>query len=228
MGLLERFEMTLNHALVLVFGLGIMVGFGAGMLSPVEISLDSHQAETGQTEEIRTFDTEGNPTLGSEDAEVTMVMFEDYQCPFCGRFETTAYPQIVDEYVESGDLEIVWMDYPLDRHPWAMAAAEINRCIHEEDGDAFWTVKDRVYENQDSMDRSNVEDRMLSWAEDEGVDREAVASCYANDEMVDDIEDDIRQGGQLGTPTVYINGQEIVGAQPFQNYQSVIEEELNS
>jgi len=185
------------------------------------------------TVDMSNIDMEGEPVLGEEDAPVTMVAYEDFQCPFCKRFEEGAVPQIVSNYVDNGQVKIIWKDRPLKNlHPWAKPAAESMECVYREGGnDSFWTLKDKVFSNQNQLSTSNAQSQIKSWAAEEGVSESAIQTCIDNGDAMSEVEADSQEGQELGasgTPTSFVNGQKLVGAQPFSRFETVIESELGN
>ncbi|MDY6788940.1 MAG: thioredoxin domain-containing protein [Candidatus Nanohaloarchaea archaeon] len=175
----------------------------------------------------------GEPVLGQEDAPVTMVMYEDFECPFCKKFETNTVPKVVDNYVKSGEVKMVWKDLPLPEriHPWADEGAAAMECVYRQDESAFWKVKDKVFSNQNSISLQNVESKIKQFASEEEVSKSAVQSCLDNDNPMSEVDKDKKEArsvGAKGTPTVFINGKKIVGAQPYSVFKQVIESELKS
>lgn len=196
-------------------------------------------ADTGspgrETEEVDMSDIEmeGEPLLGEEDAPVTMVVYEDFECPFCKRFEEGAVPQIVSNYVDTGQVKIVWKDRPLTQlHPWAKPSAEAMECVYREGGkEPFWNLKDQIFSNQNQLSTDNAQSQIKSWAAEEGVSESAVQSCIDNGDAMSEVEADSTEGQELGasgTPTSFVNGQKLVGAQPYSRFETVIEEELTN
>jgi protein-disulfide isomerase len=189
----------------------------------------------GETEtvDMSNVEMEGEPVLGQEDAPITMVVYEDFQCPFCKRFEEGAVPQIVSNYVDNGQVKIVWKDRPLTQlHPWAKPAAEAMECVYRESGDdTFWTLKDKIFSNQNQLSTSNAQSKIKTWASEEGVSESAIQSCIDKGDAMKEVEADSTEGqkiGASGTPTSFVNGQKLTGAQPFSRFETVIEEELNN
>jgi protein-disulfide isomerase len=189
----------------------------------------------GSTETIDMSQIEmgGEPVLGEEDAPVTMVVYEDFECPFCKRFEEGAVSQIVSNYVDSGQVKIVWKDRPLTQlHPWAKPGAEAMECVYREGGNnVFWNLKDEVFSNQNQLSTSNAQSQIKSWAAEEGVSESAIQNCIDSGDAMSEVEADSTEGqeiGASGTPTSFVNGQKLVGAQPYSQFESVIEEELNN
>jgi protein-disulfide isomerase len=228
------------------FVVGLAVGFSGGVLTsqgtfslgseaaPSQPS-DSNNQKNGETETIdmSEIEMEGEPVLGDENAEVTMVVYEDFQCPFCKRFEEGAFQQIKSNYIDPGQVKAVWKDRPLPQigHEWAESAASAMECVYREGGnEAFWNVKEKVFANQNTVSSSNVESQIKTWAAEEGVSESAVQSCIDNGNPIEEVNKDSTEGQNLGisgTPTVVINGEKIVGAQPYGNFESVIENALS-
>ena len=197
----------------------------------LSIALIAVFAATAVTALPENIETEGEPVLGEEDAEVTIVVFEDFQCPFCKRFEENAFPQIKSNYVETGEVKVVWKDRPLPQlHPWAEGAAAAMECVYREGGNqAFWDTKNKIFSNQADISTSNVESQIKSWAAEEGVSESEVQSCLGDDNPMEEVNADSTEGenaGASGTPTVFVDDQKIVGAQPYSNFESAIETEL--
>jgi protein-disulfide isomerase len=180
----------------------------------------------------------GEPVLGEEDAPVTMVVYEDFQCPFCKRFETESFPQIKSNYVDSGQVKVIWKDRPIPQlgHDWAEPAAAAMECVYRQDNDAFWNVKDELFSQAKTLTRGeeeftpeNIQSRIVTIASDEGVSSSAVQSCVDNGNPMDEVNADSREAqeiGASGTPSFFINGNKVVGAQPYSSFETTIEEEL--
>ena len=167
-------------------------------------------------------DLEG-PTRGSKDAKVTIVMWSDYQCPFCGRVEPTL-KQVMDTY--KSDVRIVWKNQPLSFHPNAMPAAEAATAVYKEGGnDKFWAMHDKLFENQRDLSPENYK----KWAGEVGVNMGKWQAAVDGHKFKDDIQKDMTLGnsvGANGTPAFYIDGREVSGAQPFESFKAVIDDEL--
>jgi len=173
---------------------------------------------------------EDEPMIGNPDANITIVEFGDFQCPACNKFERQTYPQIVDNYIESGQVNMVWKDYPLTEigHDWARPAAMTMECVYREGGDeAFWDVKEQVFANQGLLNTGNVQSEIISYAAEENVSEEAVQSCLDNDNPGQEVDRDKSEGrssGVSGTPTVFVNGQEINAE--YSSIRAAIEQQL--
>lgn len=218
---------------LVALALAVVVGGGYAMSAMGFVSLNVN-SPTGnaasQPIDPSQISLEGEPVIGDENAPVTLVAYEDFECPVCQQFDSQVYNQLKTEYVDSGQLKIVWKDFPLTRiHPWANIAAETQECVYRQDNDAFWAVKDKIFDNQGQLSTSNARSRILDWAAEEGVNKEDVRACIQSENPSSEVRQDLTEGQSLGvsgTPTVFINGQRIQGLAGYNQYKTVIEGEL--
>lgn len=163
-----------------------------------------------------------DPSLGSRSAPVTLVEFSDFQCPFCLRVAPTM-KQIRAAYGDK--VRIVWKDFPLTQiHPQAFKAGEAGQCAAEQG--KFWEFHDRVFENQQAMQL----DDLKRYAASVGVDADRFNTCLDTSRHAEVVRDGVAQGTRLGinsTPTVFINGRRVSGAQPYEVFAAIIDEELS-
>ena len=170
--------------------------------------------------------------LGKSDAPLTMVEFTDYQCPFCGRFETTTFHEIKRNYIDTGKLRLIVRDLPLsDMHPFALKAAQSVHCAGDQG--KFWEMKELVFKNQSKLDG----DSLAGYAKDLSLNGDTFKSCMADGKHLKEIGDEAKYAQSLGitgTPTFIIGksagdsveGKVIVGAQPLAAFEAVIDEML--
>jgi protein-disulfide isomerase len=167
-----------------------------------------------------------SPVKGQDDAPVTLVEFSDYQCPFCGKFYSETYPLIIENYVNTGEVKLVFKDYPLDFHPEAQKAAEAARCAGKLLGDdIYFKFHDILFENQVDLSEENYK----KWAREIGVDGASFDSCLDSGEFATAVQEDFAYGSQLGvtgTPGFFVNGQRIDGAVPYNVFEQAIESAL--
>jgi protein-disulfide isomerase len=159
-------------------------------------------------------------TRGPAHAPVTIVAFSDFECPYCKRV-LRALDQVLQEY--DGRVRLIAKDLPLTSHPQARQAAEAARCAGAEG--RYWPYHDRLFAEQPRFGR----DRLVGYAVDLGLDREAFARCLGERRFARRVEDDLAQARALGivsTPTFLINGRVLVGARPADDFRAVIEEVL--
>jgi len=162
-----------------------------------------------------------DPSEGKADAAVTLVEYSDFQCPFCLR----VMPTLKQLRAKYGDkLRIVWKDFPLTQiHPQAFVAAQAGNCAREQG--KFWELHDKMFGNQSALQP----EALKRYAAEAGVDAAKFNQCLDTSKYESRVQDAIRAGGRLGiqsTPTVYVNGRMINGAQPIEVFQAVIDEEL--
>lgn len=166
--------------------------------------------------------------LGSVDAPVTMVIFSDYRCPFCARHSRAVEPELIDRYVESGQLRLEWRDLPIFGDA-SLLAARAGRAAAEQG--LFWEFNRAVYAAAPQSGHHDLtEQKLIGFAEQVGVtDVDRFAAALETDEFDADIQADYMQAmslGLSGTPSFVINGHPVVGAQPVMAFTTIIEREL--
>ncbi len=163
-----------------------------------------------------------DPAWGPEDAPITIIEFSDYQCPFCARFRKQTYDRLKEEYGDK--IRFVYRDFPLVQiHPEAVPAAIAAHCAGEQG--KYWEYHDLLFLGGRDLGR----DTYVAYADELGLDIDEFSRCIDEERYLDEIQKDFDDGvaaGVRGTPTFFINGIPLVGAQPFQNFQAVIEQEL--
>jgi protein-disulfide isomerase len=166
--------------------------------------------------------TADDPSIGSASAPVTLVEFSDFQCPFCQRVAPTL-KQVKEKYGDK--VRVVWKDFPLTQiHPQAFKAGEAAHCAADQG--KFWEYHDRLFANQQALQPNDLKKH----AADLGLDATAFASCLDTSKHGERVRDGVAEGSRLGvnsTPTIYINGRVLSGAQPFETFVAVIDEELS-
>ncbi|MGH9704667.1 MAG: thioredoxin domain-containing protein [Candidatus Acidiferrales bacterium] len=164
---------------------------------------------------------EGAPARGPANAPVTIVEFEDFQCPYCKAVQPTL-KQILSHY---GDrVRLVYVDYPLESlHPAAFQAHQAARCAGEQD--KFWEYHDLLFKNAPAANAEQLD----AYAKQAGMDMAAFKACLSSGKYQSAIQKDEEQGNKLGvegTPAFFINGRMITGARSFDEFSLIIDEEL--
>ena len=163
----------------------------------------------------------GAPFHGPKDAPVTIVKFEDYQCPFCKQVQPMLR-ELLSRY--NGKIKLVHKDLPLDSlHPQARQAAEAARCADEQG--QFWSYHDALYAHSPNADKQS----LTRYAKEVGLDINAFGRCLDSGKFKAVVQRDLRDGallGVTGTPTLFINGREISGNQPLEVFETILNEEL--
>lgn len=164
-----------------------------------------------------------DPMIGDENAPVTIVEFSDFECPFCQRFYDQTYKQLKTDYIDTGKAKLVFRDLPLPMHANAQKAHEAGECA--DDQGKFWEYHDVLFENQASLGVP----ALKNYAADLGLDTAAFNECLDSGKHADEVKKDLQDAnnyGATGTPTFFINGMKLVGAQPYQAFKQAIDAEL--
>jgi protein-disulfide isomerase len=162
------------------------------------------------------------PSRGGDKPKVTIVEWSDFQCPFCSRVEPTI-DQILKTYGK--DVKVVWKNNPLPFHQNAMPAAQLAMYAHEKG--KFWEAHHKLFQNQQQLDRASLE----KYAGELGLDVEGFKKALEENKYVDQIKKEQRDAalvGARGTPAFFINGRFLNGAQPFEAFQQILDEELQA
>jgi len=168
-------------------------------------------------------DEDDDPFVGKKDAPVTIVAFEDYQCPFCQRAFQQTFPLIKKDYIDTGKVKYVLRDFPLSFHPNAEPAAQASECADEQG--KFWEYHDKLYENQQTLGT----ELYLKLANDLKLDAAKFKQCIESGKYKEEVQKDLDYGqsiGVSGTPSFFINGIRLVGAQPYEAFKQAIDAEL--
>ena len=169
--------------------------------------------------------TTNSPVWGDPNAPITVVEYSDFQCPVC-RSLHDALRGLLPNYPQ---VKVVFKDFPLETlHPWARTAALAGRCAYTQDNKAFWKIYDLIYDNQDLISATNAYDKMLDFASQAGLNQEAFKACMSSPQAAQAIDASVANGNLLevhSTPTVFVNGRRIVGADPH-GIQQYIEYEI--
>jgi protein-disulfide isomerase len=167
--------------------------------------------------------------LGSPNALVTIIEFSDFQCPFCGRVEPTL-KSIRDKYGDK--VRLVWKNEPLPFHPAAEPAAEAALEVRAEKGDkGFWDLHDKFFADQKILMNGSMPniDAIVKTASETGASSEKIKKAISDHLHKKEIDADQDLGEDLqanGTPHFFLNGRRLVGAQPEEKFEKIIDEEI--
>jgi len=163
--------------------------------------------------------TGGRAARGGANAPVTIISFSDYECPYCKRAETTV-EQVITTYGDK--VKFVHRDFPLSFHQHAQQAAEAARCAEAQG--KFWEYHKKLFASEDLSTA-----KLKAMAKETGLDQKKFDECLDKQQFKDAVAKDMADGsavGVSGTPAFFINGRMLSGAQPFDKFQEVIDEEL--
>jgi protein-disulfide isomerase len=197
-----------------------------GQFSKFDISKDPKALVSGVNRPAR-----GGPA----DAPVLIVGFDDLECPFCARMNAQLFPAILDRYKDQ--VRIVYRDFPIEQHPWALRAAVDTNCVGAQSGTGYWNLVDYIHAHADEIGGTEktvakANEMLDKLSSDEGkkqkIDEAALSACIAKQDATA-IKASAKEGEALGisaTPTLFINGEKIEGAQPLEYVYRMIDSAL--
>lgn len=205
-------------------------GGSASIGTPNDEPTDDPSGEQVVIEDPDQLIQKDDPIIGSSNAPVTIVEFSDFQCPFCRSFWSGAYAQIKSEYIDTGKVRLVFRDYPLSFHPAAKPSAVAANCAHAQG--KFWQFHDKMFAEQAKQGQGTVTygiAELKQWGAQIGLDATTFDACLGSSKYDAEIEQDVADGtkyGVSGTPSFFINGTLLVGAQPFSAFKAAIDAAL--
>jgi len=212
-------------------GIAITGGLAAVALLILGFSLSNQDAS--QTQPAESVDTStGSPILGNPDAPVTIIDFSDYQCPKCNKWVQETKPAIDKNYIESGKVNLIFMDLAV-QGPDSLDAAEATYCASDQG--RYWEYHDVLYNNQGSINGGWAsEENLKRFASEMDLDMSSFNSCLESDKYQERVQQNVqiaREFGAKGTPTFLIVGPEgqqkiIEGPQPFSVFEKTIDDIL--
>ena len=160
------------------------------------------------------------PAKGPSAAPVTIVEFSDFQCPFCSKAEETV-TKVLKTY--DGKVRVVFRDFPLPFHPQAQKAAEAAHCAGDQG--KYWEMHEKLFANQKALEPP----ALKGYAKDLGLDQGKFDRCLDSGDKAKVVDSNRKAGekvGVTGTPAFFVNGYQLSGAQPFEEFKSIIDSEL--
>lgn len=184
--------------------------------NPVEVYLEKPQRP------VKDVPAGDSPYMGGADAKVTIVEFSDFQCPYCKRGAT-----LMDELKKKygNKVKVVFKHFPLPFHQHAKLAAQAANCAGKQKKGAFWKLHDKMFEDQQGL----AKDGLLAKATALGLKKDEFEKCLGDSMMAQAVQADIDLGKKVGvksTPTFFVNGQMVNGAQPVEVFSELIDAEM--
>ena len=179
--------------------------------------------------ELDKIKTDFEPSLGAPNADVVLVEFSDFQCPYCKDEAKMIRENLVKAYPTG--VRLYFKTFPIESlHPWAKPAAVASRCVFKQQPAGFWTFHDWVFENQASITPENLKEKINAWAKGQkDLDAAQLNTCMASPAAIAEVDEVIAQGKALAvdrTPTLFVNGRRIASTIDWPNLKSVIDFEL--
>jgi len=166
---------------------------------------------------------------GDENAPVALVEFTDYECPFCKRYVDETLDTIMSDYVDTGKVKYIVRDLPLGFHSNAVLAAMTARCAGDQE--KFWEMHGLIFDGQGEWSLGEANEIFKGYAGELGLDTNTFNECLDSEKYADVVEADSQLAakyGASGTPSFFVNGKILVGAQPIEAFIEVIEEVLGN
>jgi protein-disulfide isomerase len=164
-------------------------------------------------------------SIGDPDAPITIIEYTDFQCPYCSRHFQQTYPRIVKQYVDTGIVQYVFKDFPLTQiHPEALKASEAARCALDQG--AFLEMHDIIFSRQQEWGGADPVEVFTRYAGELDLDTDTFRECLDSGQHEAAVIADLQEGAALGvtgTPSFFINGYALTGAQPFEVFQQGID-----
>jgi protein-disulfide isomerase len=211
-------------------------------LSKLESKITAQQASSqqapSQPSQPVKISLDDDPIRGDPNAPITIVEFSDFQCPFCARFHVQTLPLLLEEYIDTGKVNLVYRDFPIQSiHPNALPAAVAAECANEQG--KYWEYHDTLFEKQNSwnrLDSNTVISTFSQYATDVGLEQQQFDSCLGSGKYLEEVQGDLRDGRDYditGTPGFFIGNDKIGfvkinGAQPFESFQRIIDAQLDT
>lgn len=161
---------------------------------------------------------------GDPKAPVTVIEFGDFQCPFCGRYAADTAPQVEQQYIKAGKVRFGFVNFAFlgSESTWAAEAAE---CAADQN--QYWEYHDKLYSSQSGENQGAFnKDNLKEFAKDLGLNTQTFNDCLDSGKYTALVQSDTSFSSSLGvqsTPTFVVNGQSVVGAQPFEVFQQTID-----
>ena len=177
-------------------------------------------------ENYEKIDAMGAPGFGTEGAPVRMVVYSDFQCPFCAQEAKMLRTQLLKQYPK--EVRVYYRDFPLAKHKWAEPAAIAGQCIHEADPETYWQYFDWVFENQKSVTPENFKDKFSAFLADTQLDSAKVTECFDGRKTEEKVKESMKEAYQVGvssTPTIFINGRK-AGAPKWAQLRQIVDNEI--
>ncbi len=226
--------------IIIAFALGVLTGYfiwgrGGSASNPVPAVAQPAPAQEeapsaageqlpAEEQEITRYDipSDGFPSEGPDDAPIVIVEFSDFQCPYCTKWHDETYKPLLEAYPDQ--IKLVYRNFPLTSiHPDAYLSAEAAMCAGDQD--RYWDYHEALFESKYGLGI----DSLKQYAEELGLDMDTFSSCLDSHEYQEFVQADMDFAANLGvrsTPTFFVNGLAVVGAQPMQVFQQIIDSEL--
>ena len=178
--------------------------------------------------EIAKLTTDSMPSLGTPGAPVMIVLFTDFQCPYCREEAKTLRTNLIAAYPK--EVRLYLKDYPLvQMHPWAKPAAIAGRCVFQQSPTVFWQYHDWVFEQQPQITLENLNGKVMAFAQGKEIDGLQLKRCIDTRATEAEVDKSVKEAQSLqvdSTPTLFINGRRISSNLPWPQLKPIIDNEI--
>ncbi len=172
--------------------------------------------------------TDFQPNYGTPGAPVVLVLFSDFECPYCKEEAKMLRTNLLSAFPKQ--VHLYFMDLPLESiHPWAKPAAIAGRCIFKQNPSAFWDYHDWIYEHQTEITKENFRDKVLEFAKSKQIDALQLGSCMDTKATEPEVNRSIAVSRELhvqSTPTLFVNGRRLPSQVAWNDLRTIIEQEI--
>jgi protein-disulfide isomerase len=168
------------------------------------------------------------PNYGTPGAPVVLVLFSDFQCPYCKDEAKMLRANLLSAYPKQ--VRVYFMDLPLEQiHQWAKPASIAGRCIFKQNPDAFWQYHDWIYDHQSEITKDNLRDKILEFAKGKDIDALQLGRCMDTKQTESEVDNTIAQSRELrvnSTPTLFVNGRRLPAQVAWNDLRGIIDQEI--
>lgn len=200
---------------------------GASFVLATCVGLSIARADAVDVAELMQPSKLGDIAMGAENAPVTIVEYASMTCGHCANFSVKTFPQIKERYIDAGKVRYILREFPLD--PLAAGAAMLARCAGKE---KYYPLVESLFAQTSKWVVPNPLPALFAIAKQAGFTQQSFDECLSNQKLLDDLEEVRKRGTDTfkvqSTPTFFINGERLLGDQPFSEFEKVIEKHLKS
>jgi protein-disulfide isomerase len=206
------------------------VGIKKTVIESEDSQIPSIEVEEDIADSVIKISADDDGFLGAEDAQIVIIEFSEYQCPFCSKMYQEIYPDLKKDFIDTGKVKYVYRDFPLTIHPNAINAAMAAECAGDQD--QYFAMHNLLFENQTNWaNEDNPKKNFDEYATSLGLNTTTFSECYESEKYADEIAKDKEEGIAYGvqvTPTLFINGKLFRGVpNSYAILKSIIEDELS-
>lgn len=191
----------------------------------------AQEAENVPTVDINQDLSDDDPVMGIADAPITVVEFSNFQCSWCGYWHENVLPKLKATYIDTGKVKLVYRDFTPSGFPAAYPGALAANCAREQGGDGvYYKMHDEIFKNQASLGQGE-KATFVTFAKTVGLDEAAFVACFDADKYQEEIQNDMAVGRGLGidgTPGFVVGNVLVKGAEDFEKFQQLIDQQLSA